>query len=216
MVAPKSTSFASQIFTAAWMSIALGFLIEIALIIAAATFGKASDVRPFIADLAGKVSWSVLVCVGISMGTVAARARGAAMGVLGVISAPAAFTLAKAAHKSAAAALDIAIAAATSGPTAGQMMLIRGAEYGLLGRAAGILSRKPWGRLPAYATLGLGMGAIAATLVLMVTVRTSAAPPPPLALVSKGINEVLFPLGCSIVLFAANTLGERTRLAVAT
>ena len=138
MVAPKNTSFASQIFTAAWMSIALGFLIEIALIIAAASFGKASNMRPFIADLAGKVSWSVLVCVGISIGTVAARARGAAM------------------------------------------------------------------------------GALAATLVLMITVRTAAAPPPPLALVSKGINEVLFPLGCSIVLFAANTLGERTRLAVAT
>ena len=215
MSTQRPASLTAQIFQAAWMSIALGVVIEIALIIAAATFGKSGDLRPFIADLAGKVSWSVLVCVGISIGTVAAKARGPVMGLLGSFSAPAAFTLAKAAHKSASAALDIAVTAA-SGPTAGQMILIRAAEYGLLGLAAGDLSRRPWGRLPVYALLGFAIGAVAAAIIIMLTLRTAATPPPPLALVSRTINEVLFPLGCSIVLFTANALGQRTRLAVAT
>ena len=215
MAAQRSAPLAAQIFQAAWMSIALGITIEIALIVAAAVFGKSGDLRPFIADLAGKVSWSVLVCVGISIGTVAARARGPVMGVLGLFAAPTAFTVAKAAHKSAAAALDIAVAA-SSGPSAGQMMLIRAAEYGLLGLAAGYVSRRPWGRLPVFALMGFTIGVIAAAIIVLVTVRTAATPPPPLALVSKTINEVLFPLGCSIVLFAANALGQRTRLAVAT
>ncbi len=212
---PKpAVSLPQRIFHAAWMSIALGVAIEIALIIAAATFGKSGDLRPFIADLAGKISWSVAVCVGISVGTVAANARGPAMGLLGFFSAPAGFALAKAAHKTAAQALEVAVAA-SAGPTAWQMIAIRAFEYGLLGLAVGHLSRKPWGRLPAYAALGLTTGGVAAALVLMITLRTAPTPPPTLALVSKGINEVLFPLGCSMVLYAVNTLGQRVRLTVA-
>lgn len=215
MASERNAALMSRAFHAAWMSIALGLAIELALIVAAATFGKSADLRPFIADLAGKISWSVLVCVGISVGTVAAAARGPVMGLLGLFSAPAAFALAKAAHKSAAQALDISIAATTSGPTAGQMIVLRAVEYATLGLAVGYISQKPWGRLPAYAALGLATGVTAATLVLFITLRTAAAPPSALALVSKGINEVLFPFGCSMVLYVLNAMGQRIRLSVA-
>ena len=175
MLPQRPAPLTTPIMQAAWMSIVLGIVIEIALIIAAAVFRKSGDLRPFIADLAGTISWSVLVCVGISIGTIAAKARGTAMGVLGLLSAPAAFLIAKAAHKSAAAALDVAVAAAR-GPTAGQMIVIRAAEYGLLGLAAGYISLRPWGRLPVYALLGLAIGALAAWIVLMITVRTAPNP----------------------------------------
>lgn len=208
-------SLPQRILHAAWMSIALGLVVEIALIIAATTFGKSGDLRPFIADLAGKVSWSVVVCVGISVGTVAAQRKGPAMGWLGFLSAPAGFALAKAAHKTAAAALDVAIAAGTAAPTAWQMIVIRALEYGLLGLAVGHLSGKSWARLPAYAALGLSVGLAAAGLVLAITLHAAATPPPTLALWSKGINEVLFPLGCSMVLYTVNSLGQRVRLTVA-
>jgi hypothetical protein len=211
---PAAAMLPTRILHAAWWSILIGIGIELALIAAAAVFGKAQDLRPFIADLAGKLSWSVFVCVGISIGTAAAKARGPAMGVLGLLSAPAAFAIAKAAHKSAAQALDVAVSAG-AGPTSGQMIAIRACEYALLGLAAGELSRRPWGRLPAFAGLGLLVGFAAAALVLWITLRATPATPPTLALVSKGINEVLFPLGCSIVLYAVNTLGDRSRLTVA-
>jgi hypothetical protein len=151
--ADPGAGVAGRIFHAAWMSILLGLLIEIALLVTAVGFGKAERLSPFIADLAGMMSWSVLVCVGLAIGSAAAGLRGPVMGLLGLLSAPAGFALAKAAHKSAAQALDVAIAA--------------------------------------------------------------AAPPPAFALVSRGVNEVLFALGCSIVLYAVSALGRRVRLAVA-
>jgi hypothetical protein len=216
MAADDAGNLAPKILRAAWMSIVLGMAIEVALIVTAVVFGKAGSLSPFLADLAGKMSWSVLVCVGISIGTAAAgAARAPIMGLLGLISAPVGFTLAKVAHKSAAQALDVAMAASTSGPTPGQLVVIRALEYAVLGFAVGHISRKPWGKLPVYAALGLGMGLTVAALVLTITIRTSPAPPPPFALASKGVNEVLFPLGCSMVLYAVNALGRRVRLTAA-
>jgi hypothetical protein len=37
----------------------------------------------------------------------------------------------------------------------------------------------------------------------------STSPPPPADALSVGVNEVLFPIGCSLVLFSAGALGER-------
>jgi hypothetical protein len=214
--ADAAASLAPRILRAAWLSIALGVLIEIALIVTALVLGKSGPLSPYIADLAGKMTWSVLVCVGISIGNAAAGGvRAPLMGFLGLISAPVGFTLAKVAHKSAAQALDVAMAASTSGPTPGQLVVIRALEYLLLGLAVGHISRKPWGRFPVYAGLGFTMGIVVAALVLTITVRTSAAPPPTFALASKGVNEVLFPLGCSVVLYVVNALGRRVRVVAA-
>ena len=209
------TGLTTRILQAAWMSIALAITMEVALLATAAAFDQAENLRPFIADLGGKISWSVIVCVGISMGlVVSGTTRGPVMGLLGLLAAPSAFALAKATHKSIAQGLDIMIAAPAGGPTAAQMMILRALEYGILGLAVGYISGRRAG-LPLYAALGLATGASAAVVVLLITVRTAAAPPTALALISKGINEVLFPVGCSMVLFAANALGQRMRLAVA-
>lgn len=215
MPSDRSLDLAPRILRAAWMSIALGLLIEVALIVTAVVFGKSGPLSPFLADLAGKMTWSVLVCVGISVGSAAAGARAPVMGLLGLISAPTGFVLAKVVHKSAAQALDVAMAASTSGPTPGQLIVIRALEYGILGLTVGYISRKPWGRFPVYAAVGLGMGAVVASLVLWITISTAATPPPALALASKAVNELLFPLGCSMVLYAVNALGKRVVVAAA-
>ena len=97
-----------------------------------------------------------------------------------------------------------------------QLILIGAIEYAFLGLAVAFISRKPWGRLPAYVLLGFGTRLVVGALVLALTIQSAAIPPAPLAMVSKGLNEVLFPLGCSIVLYSVNALGQRVRLAVAT
>lgn len=215
MSSDTSGDLAPKILRAAWLSIALGVLIEIALLSTAVAFGKTGPLSPFLADLAGKMTWSVLVCVGISVGNAAAGARAPVMGLLGLISAPAGFVLAKVAHKSAAQALDVAMAASTSGPTPGQLIVIRALEYAVLGLVVGHISRKPWGKLPVYAAVGFAMGAVVATIVLWITIRTAASPPSNLALTSRAVNEVLFPLGCSMVLYSVNALGRRMLVAAA-
>jgi hypothetical protein len=45
-----------------------------------------------------------------------------------------------------------------------------------------------------------------ATLAVMVWLAAKPIPPP--ELLSRGINELLFPVGCSLVLYAAEVLGR--------
>jgi hypothetical protein len=44
----------------------------------------------------------------------------------------------------------------------------------------------------------------------IVALMMGSTPPPPAAeTLSVGVNEVIFPIGCSLVLFSAGALGER-------
>ena len=55
---------------------------------------------------------------------------------------------------------------------------------------------------------GLVVGLVFGGLILLLLLGSS--PQPPAAdLVSRGMNEVLFPVGCSLALFSAGALGER-------
>ncbi len=56
---------------------------------------------------------------------------------------------------------------------------------------------------------GLALGVIFGGLVLFLTVHGAPKPPAAVSLLSKGINEVLFPVGCSLVLFSATALSRR-------
>jgi hypothetical protein len=43
-----------------------------------------------------------------------------------------------------------------------------------------------------------------------IALASSVTPPPPVAdLFVEGVNEVLFPVGCALVLFSAGALGTR-------
>jgi hypothetical protein len=41
------------------------------------------------------------------------------------------------------------------------------------------------------------------------TVRASVTPVPPVDVAARGINEVLFPVGCALVLYASGVLAKR-------
>ena len=91
----------------AWLSICLGLTLEVVLLVLAAFTGTAGDSpKPFISDLAQKVSWSFIVCVGLAFGSTASKAREGIMGALGLLAAPAGFTAARAAHKAVNGALE--------------------------------------------------------------------------------------------------------------
>lgn len=106
--------------------------------------------------------------------------------------------------------------AASAGPSPAQFIAIRVVEYAFLGWAVGSLSARPRAGLRVYALVGLATGVAAAAIVVLLSVRAAAPEALPLfALVSKCVNELLFPLGCSLVLYAVNALGSRVRLAAA-
>src|SRR5262245_6922896 len=85
----KGVVLARRLLRVAWMSILLGLGVELLLVIIAAIFGAMTGAAPLIADAIQKVTWSVLVCSGIALGTAASKsARAATMGLLGLLSAP--------------------------------------------------------------------------------------------------------------------------------
>jgi hypothetical protein len=53
------------------------------------------------------------------------------------------------------------------------------------------------------------VGLVFGGATLALTLGAAPAPVPAPELVSQGLNELLFPVGCSLVLFSAGALGKR-------
>jgi hypothetical protein len=198
-----------KILRVAWLSIGLGVVLEILLLVLAAYSGTGgSTPKPFISDLAQKVSWSFIVCVGLALGTAAGKARSGLMGALGLVSAPLAFGAARSVHKGVNQALGVAAAAGGVSPFV--LAALKAVEYSVLGAVLGAVSRRRGG-----ASLGMHLGAGAAVgltfggAIVAVLAQAAATPMGPVDLAAKGINEVLFPVGCSLVLYAAEAMGRK-------
>lgn len=195
------TTLWRRVLTVGWLAVLLGFAIEALLLgLAAATGGLASP-KPFLADLVQKVSWSAVVCVGISLGTAVGKARPAAMGALGLLSAPAGFTIAKTLQKGVSAALGLVGAA--GGPSPWLVAALKAVQYAVFGVLTGRLSGRRAGLL-AYALSGVGTGLVFGGVLLWLLARggTEGAA----ALAARAVNEVVFPIGCALVLYVAENL----------
>lgn len=196
--------FATKVLHAAWMAILLGLLIEAVLLILANVFSTYSGIKPFVADLVQKISWSMIVCVAIALGTAASKLQGAAMGLLGLLAAPIAFLLARGLHKGANQALGLAdLPALPVHPLV--VGLIKGVEYACLGFGAAWLTKRAWGGFIAHAGLGFTAAVIFGGAILAIL-----QPPWPARFMAVAANELIFPVGCSLVLCAAETLGKKT------
>jgi hypothetical protein len=200
--------FATTMLKAAWLSIGVGLIIEIAIVITGWLFGNSPAIKAVVSDGAGKVSWSVIVCTGLAAGTTASKVRGAMTGLLGLISAPMAFTAARAIQKTVAQALAAADPAAAL-PSVIAVSTVKGIEYALLGFIIVRIGTKTWGGLAGHVGVGLVTGVVfSAILVSLAVVFGHPAPPTPkLALLA--VNELLFPIGCSLVLYSAAAIGSR-------
>ena len=95
---PPSDPWAT-LLRVAWLAIALGVLLQLALLLVAAGFGKGISPRPVLAETLKTVSWSLLVCVGVALGRVAAKGRLPLEGVTGLLAAPVALTAANTVQK---------------------------------------------------------------------------------------------------------------------
>ena len=189
----------------AWLAIALGLAMEALLLLLGSSFGELLGAKSIVADLAKNLSWSLFVCTGLAVGTAASQARAPAMGLMGLLAAPGAFEVSRVVHKGTLEALDISGSGDTS-PVL--VVVIKGFEYGCLGLAVGWLGRRPWGGAAAHAAAGLAVGLVFGGAIVVLTVP-SGAQMSVADLVSRGVNEVLFPVGCSLVLYASVNLGER-------
>ncbi|HYG65662.1 MAG TPA: hypothetical protein VEL74_23970 [Thermoanaerobaculia bacterium] len=206
--ATGGSDLARTVLRAAWLSIALGLLIELLIVVSMMLGGAAGSLPRIVADSVQKVSWSTIVCLGIAFGTAAGKARSAVMGILGLISAPIGFTVARTLHKGTLEALGVA---GTAAGGASPLLIggLKGLEYGILGMVIGWVGRQAWGGFGAHAGAGASIGFIFGGAILGVMVRDAAMPLTTTDLIARGINELLFPVGCALVLYAAGRLGQR-------
>jgi len=192
----------------AWLAIALGFVMEVLALVVALGAGVFGGVAPVVADLVKQVSWSIFVCGGLALGTVVSKARAPVMGLLGLVAGPVAFGVARSLHKGTLEAMGAADGAL--GVTSATVLaLVKALEYGSLGALLGWVGTRAWGGLGAHAGAGLVVGAVFGGAILALTYQAAGGAVPPARLLSQGVNEVLFPLGCALVLFTATMLGKR-------
>ena len=200
-----SPNLGVKLLRVAWLAIGLGMAMEGTLLLLSAGFGDLLGLRSIVADLARNVSWALLVCVGLSVGTAVQNARVPVTGLLGLLAAPAAFEVSRVVHKGALQALAIS-ASAGDDLSPFLVALMKGLEYGCLGLALGWVSQRPWGGAAAHMAVGFVVGSIfGGTIVALLA--TSSPEVPAASLVPRGVTEVLFPVGCSLVLFSAEALG---------
>ncbi len=204
--APLATS-PQAIFKGAWLAIALGFAMEGLILASVALSGGALAAKPFTADLVQKLSWSFIVCVALAVARTASKASGVVMGIAGLLAAPAAFAIARGLHKGASQALGL-VAGAAPGPSPLLVAGIKGLQYALLGLALGWIAKRAWGGVAAHAGAGLASGLLFGGPLLALTFQAmpvlSAA-----TVAARSVNELLFPVGCALVLYASDTLGKR-------
>jgi hypothetical protein len=205
----EGSNLGATLLQVAWFAILLGVVMEALILLLAAGVGIFPDLQPIAAAFVQKISWSVLVCVGIAIGTAASSARAPLMGLLGFLAAPIAFDVARTLHQGTAKALEISGAEA-AGPSVLLLALIKGIEYACLGAAIGWIGQRSWGGLGAHASVGLAVGIIFGGAILALTYSATSPPPPATDLIPQGVDEILFPVGCALVLFSAEALGKRS------
>jgi hypothetical protein len=190
-----------------WISISLAFAIEVLLVLASTIFFNAGTIKPFVADLAQKIIWSVIVCVGLAVGRTVARERENFMGLAGFLAAPTGFFLANLLQQNAAQALTLTPSIGSSAPLF-LIAFIKAVEYGCLGLLLEWIEKRPRKTFGAYLSAGLIVGNTFGGMVLFAIIQTANHPLTNAEYLAKAINEIIFPIGCSLVIYASKSLGR--------
>lgn len=201
-------AMARQLFAAAWMAVALGFLLEALTALGALTLGQATGPQAFLASVGQKVSWGTLVCVGLAFAKAFAPKSPGAAAWAGILGAPLAFTLARAVHKGLGQALGLDVAS-TAPALLVLLATLKAVQYGVLGSVLARLDERDDATIRSYLQTGVWVAALfgGATLVVMALFAPASAPAA--AWLARGINELLFPIGCSLILFTAGQAAKR-------
>lgn len=196
-----------RILTAAWLAVIAGIVVQLIVIAARAWFGGVIQAAGFAAELAQGVSWSIMVCAAIAVGTLASKSRAALAGWIGFFAGPLAWAAAKGVQKG---------VQALAGVPQDQLTLLfwsvciwKGVEYALLGYGLANLVATATRRVSEYIAFGFLVGLLSACVVIALNVAntdiTGAALPPP-KMASLFTNELFFAAACSFVIFTAQSL----------
>ncbi|MBL8190816.1 MAG: hypothetical protein JNK38_22560 [Acidobacteria bacterium] len=218
ITAPKAnkSSLSRTLLQVAGMAILLGLIVETVILIVAASFGKVLAAKPFLADLTQKVSWSVIVCLGLALARGATRlfaatVQAALVGLAGLLMAPPAFAVARSLYEGVQEALFIKVFQGGGGSPV-LLALIKGIEYGCLGALLVWVSKQCWGNALTHAGAGLLIGIVFGAVFIGAMSWGATASMTLGTMISRALNEILNPVGCALTLYSAEIL-RRTQTA---
>ena len=196
------------LFAACWFAILLGLGLQILILIAKHAAGANVPGAQLLIDMIGGVTWSLIVCGGVAVGTVAARSVSETMGWLGLICAPLAFAAAKGVQRGTAWINGQPME--KFGALVIQTGLVKTIEYAALGYLLGRIIRTPASTARNHAMIGLLFGLAFGWLLLALNLAHAGATPiPPPKAIGLMLNEFVFPLGCSMVIYYVALLSDR-------
>lgn len=197
-----------RIAVIALAAIMLGFAVQLLILAARLAAGGPMPGAAVFLDMTQGVTWSLLVCTGVGIG-VSIRARSAVVGMIGLISAPIAVGAAKASQRIVASLLDAAEQQAVL--SLGSISVLRAVEYGILGFVLGTLAQRGEMRLSRYLGAGAAAGIVLGGAVLALTAYVAALAGTPFdapKLAAGVVNEMVFPMGCALVIYAGQLAGR--------
>jgi len=212
--ADDSASFWRRLRAVVFWSVVIGIALELILLaIAAYARSMPSQAQAF-AQVASKITWSSIVCIGIACGLSLANSRERVMGLLGAVSGPIGFAVARSVHKGTLQAIANAPEVVAQPEVLSPFVLagIKVVEYGVFGYWLGRVSRDERAPLTRFLRAGLVIGVVFGSTILF-ALRAVKPEALPIEYVSKGINEMVFPIGCSLVLFVARKAKAAARVA---
>lgn len=177
----------------AGLAAGLGLFMEILLVVGGQTNFTAWS-------LAGNGLWPFLVCLGVGVGQVLTSGSPPRAGAFALVTAPAAFLFAQVLQKWLAVVLNNDY---PGGYITGPLLLetvLRTVEYVVLAGALAWVARQPWGKWLAHLALGLVLGALFGVVIALLL--------PPDSLLGWVVEELVFPAGCSLIVFVSETVTE--------
>jgi len=206
-----------RVATAALLAILLGFLMQ-ALILGAKlmTGGSLPGLALFL-DIAQGVTWSFLVCAGVSVATALTQGRVILAACLAALFAPIALALAKSAQK-----VMAHLIGAVSEPGVLSLTTIgifRAVEYGILGLVLAVLVQRKEARAWPYLGTGAAVGLLVGGSFVGLSLHAAAAAgaePATSQIAAMIVNEVFFPIGCALVIFISQWVGRSLKVVLQT
>jgi hypothetical protein len=187
------------------LSLALAVLLEAVQVVATIAAGGHYTAGAGLRDTVLKLPWALLVCVGLWLGIVIGHSRPAVTGLIGLVLAPVASMGARATAQAASGLTFAATVTQTPSPLA--VAGLKGLEYAALGFTVAWLQQRHWARATHHVAAGLGAGVLFGGAILALTAVGQALTP--VVLAGWLVNELLFPVGCALILFRLG--GRRDR-----
>lgn len=205
-----------RVITVAWLSIMLGLAMQALLLAAKIAVGPWPPYSKVILDLVQGVTWSFFVCAGVGLGTTVAKSKAYLGGVIGMIAGPLAMGVAKGTQKLVGSMLGVADSPVIV--SLAELGLVRAFEYGILGWALASMVARDETRAHRFLAMGALVGVLfggGATWLTFELARAKQMTLSDAQMLTTALNEVLFPIGCSLVVFIALTVGRHLKLIAA-